>query len=165
MGRSSPMSVSGNVVKVGTEAIELSLADRIVFVVVASSTTGSQAQPHGRHRLNPVDHVLEVIFLRNSATLRVQTIVAAETGGDDLVGGWMGKEVAGQLVDREPVIRHVLVECVYNPVAPAELVSLVVVLVAVAVGITSAVEPIHRHSLPVARRLQQAVDGLFVSIG
>ena len=64
----------------------------------------------------------------------------------------VGQQVAGELLDRELVERHVAVEGVDHPVAPPPHVALAVGLVAVGVGIAGRVEPAGRHPLAVARR-------------
>ena len=61
----------------------------------------------------------------------------------------LGQQVAGELLDGELVERHVAVEGVDHPVAPAPHDALAVALVAVGVGVAGRVEPARR---PSARR-------------
>ena len=65
----------------------------------------------------------------------------------------------------ELVERHVAVEGVDHPIAPARHVAAAVDVVAVRVGIAGGVEPVEGHPLAVVRRGQQAIDQLFVGIG
>ncbi|MFO0871301.1 MAG: hypothetical protein U0935_20450 [Pirellulales bacterium] len=45
------------------------------------------------------------------ATFLIDQRIAVETGGDNLVGGGAGKQVARQLLDRELVEQEIAVEC------------------------------------------------------
>ena len=51
--------------------------------------------------LRPVDHVLHVVLLGNRAALEIDHVIAIETGGDLLVHGRVGQQIAGELLDRE----------------------------------------------------------------
>ena len=76
-----------------------------------------------------------------------------EAGGDLLLEGGVGKQVAGELLDRELVERHVGVEGIDDPiaVAPGEGPA-GVFFVAVAVGVARGIEPVAAPALPVVRR-------------
>ncbi len=75
-----------------------------------------------------------------------------------------GQQVAGELLDREPVERQVAVVRVDHPVAPALHDARAVGLIAVGVGVPRGVEPAGRHPLAEARRAQQAVDHFLVGV-
>ena len=52
-------------------------------------------------RFHAVDHVLDLILLRNRAAFEIDHVVAVETGGDLLLERGVGQQVAGQLLDGE----------------------------------------------------------------
>ena len=124
-----------------------------------------QAHPHGAGGRHAVDAVLGEELVDDDAALAVQAVVAVERGRDALLEGRAGQHVARELLDREPVERHVGVVGVDDPVAPAPHRPLAVGLVAVGVGVAGGVEPLHGHALAVARRREQPVDGLLVGVG
>ena len=75
-----------------------------------------------------------------------------------------GQQVAGQLFDQEPIVRHVAVQRVDHPVAPLPLFPRHVLLVAVGVGIACGIEPVPRPLLSEPFALQQAFDRRLESI-
>ncbi len=76
-----------------------------------------------------------------------------------------GQQVAGDLLDREPVERLVGVERGDHPVAPRPHGTGEVVLKTVGVGVAGAVEPVHGHAFAVRRRCQQSFDQPLVGAG
>ena len=83
-----------------------------------------------------------------------------KTGGNFLRLGRVGKQVASDLLDRELVERHVLIQSFDNPVTVGPDVSQVVALKTVRVGIAGNVQP--RASPPFAelRSLQEFINEL-----
>ena len=79
-------------------------------------------------------------------------------------GVGIGQQVAGELLDDEPVERLVGVEGVDDPVAVGPGLAIVVEVQAVGVAVAGGVEPEPRHVLAVAGRVEQAVDDLLVSL-
>ncbi len=155
----------GDVVEVRHDLVELLLRDRVELVVVAARAAQGQAHPHRAGGRHAVDAVLGEELVDDDAPLAVQAVVAVERGGDALLQGRAGEHVAGELLDREPVERHVGVVGVDDPVAPAPHRPLAVGLVAVGVGVAGGVEPLDGHALAVARRREQPVDGVLVGVG
>ena len=158
-------SLLGDGVEEGEELVELLLRDRIVLVAVAARAAHGQAHPGGGRGFDAVDHVFDQILFGNRAALEVDHVVAIETGGDLVVRGGVGQQVAGELLDREAVERHVVVEGADHPVAPGPHVAMAVDVIAVGVGVAGEVEPLHGHALAVVRRGEQAVDLLLVGVG
>ena len=74
------------------------------------------------------------------------------------------QQVTRHLLRHKPVKRHVVVECLDQPIAPHPHVAQAIVLVSVRVRIARGLQPIQRHVLAVARRRQQSVDCLLVSL-
>ena len=72
--------------------------------------------------------------------------------------GRAGQHVAGELLDRELIERHVGVEGVDDPIAIRPDRARPVLLVAVGVGVAGQVEPAPRPALAVMRRSQQSID-------
>ena len=76
-----------------------------------------------------------------------------------------GKQVAGQLLDREPVERQVAVEGADDPVAKRPGLAEVVEVIAVGVGIAGRVEPVASAMLAPPGRVEQPGHQRFVSVG
>ncbi len=79
--------------------------------------------------------------------------------------GRAGQQVAGELLDREPVERLVGVECADHVVAEEVEVDVIVAVVAGGVGEPDQVEPEDRHPLAEVGRGQQPVDQPLVGVG
>ena len=152
-----------HVIEVREEPVKLLLRERVVLVVVAPGAAQSQSQPDRGGGLDAVDSVLDLVLVRIRAVLGIAAMVAIEARGDVLRQRWTGEEVARELLDREPVERHVGVERVNHPVAPAPHVPRAVVLIAVSVRVAGRIQPPEGHAFAKARRGQQAFHGLFVS--
>ena len=69
-----------------------------------------------------------------------------------------GSRSPAELLDRESVEWHVVVEGLDHPIAPAPHIARTVVLVAVSVRVAGGFQPAERHPLAEARRGQQALD-------
>ena len=151
------LALLGHVVEERQQAIELLLRDRVVLVIVAAGAADRQPQPDRGRRVEPVDRVLDQELFGNDARLRE---LARWLRLKPVAMSWssvgVGEQVAGQLLDRELVERHVAVEGVDHPIAPAPHVPLLVALVAVGVGIAGRIEPVGRHALAIARRRRAA---------
>ena len=76
-------------------------------MVVAAGAAERHAQPGGRGRFDAIDNVFVLVLLRNRAAFEVDHVIAIEAGGDDLRLRGMRQQVAGNLFDRELVVRHV----------------------------------------------------------
>ena len=147
------------------EAIEIFLLDGVVLVVVAARATHGESKPGGCRGACAVHHILHVIFLGDCAALKVDLIVAVEPARDFLFYRRVGKQVAGQLLDGELIERQVAVESVNDPITPGPHLAQAVNVIAMRIGVTGQVEPLHRHALAVVRGLQQLVYAFFVSVG
>ena len=128
---------------------------------MATGTVQGDPEPRRPDGPHAVGDVLDSILLVDDAAFRVDSVVAVEARGDALAEGWIGQQVAGQLIGDEAVVRKVAVERVDHPVPPAPHRALGIVVVPVRVGIASHVHPVHRHSLPVARRGQRPIHRRF----
>ena len=154
----------GHVVEVGVELVELPLRDRVVLVVVAACTADRQPQPDRGGGLEPVHGVFDLILIRVGAVLGVASMVAVEARRDALGQGRVGKQVSRELLDRELVEGHVVVEGVDHPIAPAPHIARAVVLVAVGVCVAGCFQPAERHPLAKPGRGQQALHRCFVGL-
>ncbi len=85
-------------------------------------------------------------------------MAAIESGGDDLVEGRLGEQIAGKLLDDELVERLVPVEGADDPVAIGPDLAVVVEVQAVGVAVPGGVEPEPRQVLAVLGGFQEPVD-------
>ena len=125
-------------------------------MVVADGAAGRQPQPDLRRRLGAVAGVEDQVLLGDGAAFVGRDVAAVEAGGDLLVERAVGQQIAGQLLDRELVERHVAVEGVDDPVAIGPDLAVVVEVDAVRVGVAGDVEPVAAAMLAPVRRLQAA---------
>ncbi len=91
-------------VEEGDQAVKIFLPDGIELVVVATRATHGETQPGGARGACPVDHVLRMVFRGNGAAFKVDHVIAVEAGGDLVVEGGVGQQIARQLLDGELVV-------------------------------------------------------------
>ena len=136
----------GDGVEEGKKLVELFLRNRIVLVAVAARATHRHAHPDVRSRLDTVDDVLGLILLRDRAPLEVDHVIAVESRSDLLLQSGVREQISGQLLRGELIERHIAVESVDDPVTPAPHLAVAVDVVAVCVGVTGQIEPLHRNA-------------------
>ena len=133
-------------------------------MVVASPATDCQAEPHRARRLNSIDDVLNARLFSNAPAFAVQHVVPVKARRDKLILSRAFQVVAGNLLDRKLVERHVRIQRPDHPVPPRPQGPRPVLLVTIRVGVASRVEPGESEVLAESRRRQQSVDGLFISL-
>ncbi len=122
-----------------------------------------QAQEDDAVGIDLIHHVAHVNFFLDRPSFVGRNVAAIEAGGDDLVEGRVGQQVAGKLLDDEPVERLVAAEGADDPVAIGPYFAVIVEVKAVGVAITDGVEPEPRHVLAVMGRVEQPVHDSFIS--
>ena len=140
----------GHVIEVREQLVILFLRNRVVLVIVAARAANRHAQEHGTGGVDAIDDVFHRVLLRNDSAFRVAAMIAIEPGGDPLIQRGIRQQVAGELFDRELVVRHVAIERIDHPIAPSPHEPRAVPLIAVAVGIARRFEP---RDTPSARHI------------
>ena len=154
----------GDVTKQREEGVELTLRERVIFVVVATGTADRKAEPGLAGRLDAIDDRLHPPLLGDDPPFAIDPVIAVKAGGDDrvarrrLVARHGRKHVAGELVDRELIEGEVAVVGRDHPVAPRPVGAARIGLVAVAVGIAGRIEPFDRHPLAEVRAGELEID-------
>ena len=72
-------------------------------MIVAARTPRCEAQKNGRHRLDPVDDVLDPVLLVYNPQLAIAAVVPVEARGDQLVESGIRQQIACDLLDGELV--------------------------------------------------------------
>ena len=155
----------GRIVEDRVELEVLLLRERVVLVVVALAAAHRRAHPRAHGRVDAVDDRHRAKLLVDRATFAVAERVAVEGRRDPVVERRIRQQVTGQLLERELVERHVGVEGLHHPVAPAPNCPRRIIGVAGAVGIAGQVEPLPGHVLAIAVVGQQTVDELLDGVG
>ena len=155
----------GGLVEEGVEAVIVLVGDRVVLVGVALGAAQRQAHPDLRGRVGPVLDGGDAELLVVGPPLGVGHRVAVEGGGHPGFQRGLGQQVAGDLLDGEPVVGQVAVEGVDDPVAIAPDVGPEGVgAESGRVGVAGQVEPDPRPPLAVAGVGEEPIDGLLVSV-
>ena len=134
-------------------------------MVVAAGAPHCQSQECLAGGADTVHHSFHAVLLEVDAALLVDHGVAVKSRGDQLIPGWIGEKVAGELLGHEAVEGHVPVERVDHPIAVFPHGTVTVAGVAVGVGIAGDVEPMASPTLPVVGGIQQTVDQALVGAG
>ena len=87
-----------------------------------------------------------------------------KTGGNLLVPGGVGQEVAGHLLDGELVKRHVPVEGVDDPIAVRPNRARQIFFIAIGICVTRYIQPLAGPAFAIVRRSQQSIHNLVVGI-
>ena len=85
-------------------------------------------------------------------------MITIEAAGDLLLGRGVGKQITCELFDGELVERHIAVEGVDHPFAPAGHVAAAIDVVTVGVCVARGVEPVEGETFAVVWRGQEMVD-------
>ena len=143
----------GGTVEERVERVILLLRDRVELVVVADGAAGGEAEPRLHRRAGAIDGVAIHPLLGDRSAFAGRDVAAVEAGRGQLIVRWHRQQIAGELLDREAVVRQVLVECLDHPVAILPHLAFVVEVQAVRVGVAGQIEPVAGHLLAKARRL------------
>ena len=127
-------------------------------MVVAPRAFKRQPQERGPKRIDAIDDIRDAELFLDDTSLFVLRVEPVERRGDALRLRRIGEQVARELPRCELVERQVVVEGGDHPVAVRPRRAKAVHLIAVCVGIPRQIEPLGRHPLTVARRLEQPVD-------
>ena len=90
-----------DILEKGGEGVEIFLRQGVEFVVVATATFEREAEEGGAEGGHAVVDVVDAVFLLDGAALGFLRMEAVEGGGEDLVVGGVGQEVAGELIGDE----------------------------------------------------------------
>ena len=123
-----------------------------------------QPQEDGAVGVDLVHDVADVDLLLDRPSLARRDVAAVVARGDELVERGIGQQVAGKLLDDELVERLVGVERLDHPVAIGPDLAIVVQVQAMGVAVAGGVEPEPGHVLAVARRVEQPVHELLISL-
>src|SRR4051794_28375185 len=93
------------------------MADRIELMRVALSAPDRQPQPNNAGRVDAVDDFLNTKLLGVRSAFLVDQRVAMKTGRNELLARGVGKQVAGELLDRELIEWFVFIQRLNHPIA------------------------------------------------
>ena len=140
------------------------LRDRIVLVVVALGAVDGDRHPDLERRVDPIDDGDVAELLVVGPAFRVRQRVAVERRRQKLVDGRIGEHVAGDLFDRELVVRQIAVEGVDHPVAILPDGPRLILGIAVRVGVASQIEPHRRPAFAVGTGREHLVPEPLVRV-
>ena len=149
----------------GRHGVEVLLADRVELVVVAGRAVGGEPEPDPRGGGHPVVGVVGEVLLLDGAALIGGHVAPVEPGGDLLVFGGPGQEVAGDLLHRKPVEGQVPVEGPDDPIAVRPHLAVVVEVQPVRVGVAGRIEPVACPVLAPLRGVHEAIHPALVGVG
>ena len=141
----------GYVIKVRKERIKLSLRNRVILVIVASTTVKSKSHPGQTSGLKAIDYGLHTPLFGNDPPFTIKTMIALKSAGNFLIQRCVLKHIPRNLLDRELIEWHVLIKSIDHPVTPRPLLAGRVDLKAIAVCIACEVEPWKRHLFTIVR--------------
>ena len=127
-------------------------------MVVALGAVGGQAEVDPAHRLHAVGGVVGEVLLDDRAAFIGRRVAALEAGGDALLFGGVGEQVAGELLECELVEGLIAVEGLHDPVAVRPHLAIGVEVQAVRVGVAGGVEPVAGAVFAVGRQGHQLID-------
>src|SRR6266705_1634168 len=127
-------------VKESREAVIITLLDRVKFVIMAMGALESERQDRRAEGVNPVGDVFCPPFFFDAAAFVGLAMEPIESGGQPLLTSGIGQEIAGELLDQEPIIGKVPVERLNDPIPVRPGGTELIALVAVTVGIASSIQ-------------------------
>ena len=145
------------VVEEGEEFVILPVCNRIELVRVALGATHREAKPNRSGGVDAVDDRLHAELLAVRSAFLVNEGVPVKGRGNKLGLGAFGKEVTGQLFDRELIEGKIVVECFDDPVAVRPHVATAIDRVAVGISVASLVKPVPTPTLAIVRACKESV--------
>ena len=133
-------------------------------MIVASGAGNCQSEENGSQGINPIRDVFGLPFFGNGSGFGIDTMIAAESSGDLLVQGGIGKHVACELIRDESVVRKIVVESADQPIPPDPLIAVAVILIAIGIGVAGGLQPRGSHVFAIAWRGEKAVDEFLVGL-
>ena len=140
------------------EAVVIDLGDRVVLVRVALGAAYGEAHPHLHGGVHAILYSRHAELFVVGAAFIIRHRVAMEGGGDDLVLGGIGKQIAGELFGGELVERHVVVQGLDDPIAIKPDVAAQILLIAPGVCVTGEIQPEPRPVFAEVFGTQQSID-------
>ena len=147
------------IVEEGKHAVVLVVTDRVKFVRMALCTLSRQAKDRFSQTIDPIKHFKHAKLFRNNRPFFVQHTVTKKTGGDSLLLSCVGKQIPGNLFDKELVIGQITIQGANHPVAPNPLITRNILFVTVSVGIAGHIKPMACPFFAIPITLQQAING------
>ena len=137
------------IVQESGELVVVLLRSRVVLVIVTLAAIEREAKPNGAGGGHAIVESVPAEFERVGSAFLVQHGVTVKAGRDSLVERRPFQQIARELLDRELVERHVIVDGLDDPIAIEPHRAGSIFLVAVGVGIASQVEPFARPAFTV----------------
>ena len=161
----TPTTVDGRLIEEVEKPVVVGLGEGVVFVIVAATTIEGEAHPGRADGFGHVHDIVDAVFFGDGSAFAVDGMVSEESGGELLLVGGIGKEVACNLPDREIIEREIAIDCIGDPVAPGPHRAFVVSLIAIGVGVAGGIEPGPGHALSKGRIGEEAIDQVFPGLG
>ena len=133
----------------GEQLIEFFLSDRIILMIMAAAAVHGQPHPCEPHSFDSVNDGFSKPLFGNAPAFAIETSVAVESCGNDLILRRLGPQVPGKLINCELVKGLIPIEGRNDPVAPGPHLSGRIHLKAVTVCIASEVQPLLGHAFAV----------------
>ena len=127
-------------------------------MVVAFGAAERRAEPRSRDIAHPVGGILEEVFLGLRSPLGAHHPQPVVGRGNALIERVAGKEIAGKLLAREAVERHVFREGPDHPVAVGPHRHLLIAVVADRIGVADQIEPPGGHPFGMGGAGEEPVD-------
>ena len=119
-------------------------------MIVALRAGNGRAHPRGHGGIHSIDHGDVSKFLIIRASFAIGLCVAMKSGSNELGVGWLGKQVAGQLLARKLVKRKIAVKRSNNPIAIGPNGARLIIGVARTISITREIQPLSRPMLTIS---------------
>ena len=160
--RAQVQTIFRDAVEICEELIELTLRNRIVLMIMTTRTADGEAKKSGRRGIHTIDHIFGQVFIRNDSRFGIATVITIESGGQPLLHRGIRQQITGKLFDNKLVIGLIAVEGLDNPIAPAPHLPFAIALIAAGIGIARHIQPAERHSLTIARAVEQTIYDIFI---
>ena len=148
-------------VEEGEDAVVFLLSEGVEFVAVALGALHGETEDGFADGVHAVDDAFDAELFGIGATFLVGHGMTEEAGGDVVVLGGVGEEIAGDLADDEVVVGHVVVHGLHDPVAVEVHFAGEVLFVAGGIGVAGRVEPFAGPAFAEVGGGEEGVDRLF----
>ena len=146
------------------KAVVVLVLERVIRMRVALHATEGRPLPHRPRRVHAIDDRREPELFVVRAALGVRLRVAVKPRRHAVGERRLRQHIAGELLHRELIERHVRIQRAHQPVAPRPDLATAILFVALRVRVAREIHPQRRPALAEMRRREQPIRDLLMRL-
>ncbi len=133
-------------------------------MVVTAAALEGESQKRRPHRIDAIGDISHAELFFDDTPFFILHMQSIEGGRQTLSFGGLRQQIPRQLPGQKLIERQVLIEGLNDPVAIRPDGSKAVHLIAMGIGVPGNIQPLDRHPLTIAWRIEQSIDQSFIGL-